>query len=134
MAIITAFWAASSSPEKISLSALVMLVLHKLRMDLFLSCLFWARRTSFMADLVIGNIYLHTFVYFTTKSRIRIMFINLIPLVPLSFSRRGERGLREGLRPSLTYTPPSLNKGRGTGLPAAQGFGRRGDRLLNDLI
>ena len=72
------------------------------------------------------------------------MFINLTPLIPLSLERRGGRILkrgastllntppywfsggrdfREGLRPSLTYTPPSLIKGRG-----------QGDRLLNDLI
>jgi len=45
-----------------------------------------------------------------------IMFINLTPFVPLSFKR-------EGFCPSLTYTPPSLNKGRG-----------QGDRLLNNLV
>jgi len=41
------------------------------------------------------------------------LFINLTPLIPLSFSRRGGRDFREGQSPSLTYTPPSLIKGRG---------------------
>jgi len=40
---------------------------------------------------------------------------NLTPSVPLSFPRRGGRDFREGQSPSLTYTPPSLNKGRGLG-------------------
>jgi len=43
------------------------------------------------------------------------LFVNLTPLIPLSFSRRGGRDFREGLRSSLTYTPPSLIKGRGLG-------------------
>jgi len=43
------------------------------------------------------------------------LFINLTPLIPLSFSRRGGGDFREGLRPSLTYIPPSLIKGRGRG-------------------
>jgi len=51
-----------------------------------------------------------------------ILFINLTPLIPLSLKRRGGRGFREGLRPSLTYTPPSLIKGRG-----------QGDRLLKNF-
>jgi len=51
------------------------------------------------------------------------LFINLTPLIPLSLRRRGGRDFREGQSPSLTYTPPSLIKGRG-----------QGDRLLNDLI
>jgi len=48
------------------------------------------------------------------------LFINLTPLVPLSvigryiLSMRG-RDFREGLCPSLTYAPPSLEKGRGSG-------------------
>jgi len=50
------------------------------------------------------------------------LFINLTPLIPLSILRRGGRDFREGRSPSLTYTPPSLIKGRG-----------QGDRLLNDL-
>jgi len=41
--------------------------------------------------------------------RIKV-FINLTPLIPLSFLRRGGRDFREGLRPSLTYTPPSLKE------------------------
>jgi len=44
-----------------------------------------------------------------------IIFINLTPFIPLSLKRRGGRDFREGLRPSLTYTPPSLAKGRGPG-------------------
>jgi len=43
------------------------------------------------------------------------LFINLTPLIPLSLGRRGGRDFREGLSPSLTYTPPSLIKGRGSG-------------------
>jgi hypothetical protein len=50
------------------------------------------------------------------------LFINLTPCIPLSLRRRGGRDFREGLRPSLTYTPPSLVKGRG-----------QEDKLLNDL-
>jgi len=42
-------------------------------------------------------------------------FINLTPFVPLSTLGEGERVFREGLLPSLTYTPPSLGKGRGSG-------------------
>ena len=46
------------------------------------------------------------------------LFINLTPLVPLSVIGRyilsmGGRDFREGLCPSLTYAPPSLEKGRG---------------------
>jgi len=37
------------------------------------------------------------------------------PSVSLSLGRRGGRDFREGFCPSLTYTPPSLNKGRGSG-------------------
>jgi hypothetical protein len=43
------------------------------------------------------------------------LFIDLTPLIPLSLRRRGGRDFREGLRLSLTYTPPSLIKGRGSG-------------------
>jgi len=43
------------------------------------------------------------------------LFINLTPLIPLSLGRRGGRDFREGRSPSLTYTPPSLIKGRGSG-------------------
>jgi len=46
---------------------------------------------------------------FATKLGMRL-FINLTPLIPLSFSRRGGRDFREGLRPSLTYTPSSLKE------------------------
>jgi len=42
------------------------------------------------------------------------LFIDLTPFIPLSL-RRGGRDFREGLRPSLFYTPPSLIKGRGSG-------------------
>jgi hypothetical protein len=35
---------------------------------------------------------------------------NLTPSIPLSLRRRGGRDFREGLRPSLTYTPPSLKE------------------------
>jgi len=34
------------------------------------------------------------------------LFINLTPFIPLSFEGEGEEVFREGLRPSLTYTPP----------------------------
>jgi hypothetical protein len=34
---------------------------------------------------------------------------------PHYFRRRRGRDFREGRSPSLTYTPPSLNKGRGSG-------------------
>ena len=57
MAATTAAPAGSSSPEKISRSALVILVLTRLRIDLFLSRLFSVTRTCFVADLVTGNIY-----------------------------------------------------------------------------
>jgi len=50
------------------------------------------------------------------------LFINLTPFIPLSLKRRGGRDFREGRSPSLSYTPPSLIKGRG-----------QGDRLLNNL-
>ena len=58
MAVATAVPAASSSPAKISPSALVMLVLTRLRIDLFLRRLLSVTRTCFLADLVTGNIYL----------------------------------------------------------------------------
>jgi len=41
------------------------------------------------------------------------VFTNLTPYIPLSFRGEGEEIYREGFRPSLTYTPPSLAKGRG---------------------
>ena len=51
----------------------------------------------------------------------------LTPLLDALFvkppSQEQGRDFREGRSPSLTYTPPSLIKGRG-----------QGDRLLNDLI
>jgi len=50
------------------------------------------------------------------------LFFDLTPLIPLSLRRRGGRERREGQSPSLTHTPPSLVKGRGSG-----------DRLLSDL-
>jgi len=50
------------------------------------------------------------------------VFINLTPFIPLSFKGEGEEIYMEGFHPSLTYTPPSLAKGRG-----------QGDRLLNNL-
>jgi hypothetical protein len=50
------------------------------------------------------------------------VFINLTPFIPLSFKGEGKEIYREGFHPSLTYTPPSLVKGRG-----------QGDRLLNNL-
>jgi hypothetical protein len=65
------------------------------------------------------------------------LFINLTPFIPLSLKMKGEekkegltpplrrpvklvsfkggKRFREGLRPSFTYTPPSLIKGRGSG-------------------
>jgi len=48
------------------------------------------------------------------------LFINLTPLIPLSIIGRyilsmGGRDFREGLCPSPTYAPPSLEKGRGSG-------------------
>jgi len=49
-------------------------------------------------------------------------FTNLTPFIPLSFEGEGEEIYREGFHPSLTYTPPSLSKGRG-----------QGDRLLINL-
>jgi len=45
----------------------------------------------------------------------RKLFINPSPFVPLPLQRGEGRDLREGLRPSLIYTPPSLIKGRGAG-------------------
>jgi len=43
------------------------------------------------------------------------VFTNLTPFIPLSFKGEGEEIYREGFHPSLTYTPPSLAKGRGSG-------------------
>jgi len=43
------------------------------------------------------------------------VFTNLTPSIPLSFKGEGEEIYREGFHPSLTYTPPSLAKGRGSG-------------------
>jgi len=51
------------------------------------------------------------------------MFTNPSPFIPLPLQRGEGRDLREGRSPSLTYTPPSLIKGR-----------RQGDRLLNELL
>ena len=48
--------------------------------------------------------------------------MNLTPLIPLSLERRGGRDFREGLRPSLTYTPSLLREGG------------QGDRLPNNLF
>jgi len=50
------------------------------------------------------------------------VFTNLTPFIPLSFKGGEEEIYREGFHPSLTYTPPSLAKGRG-----------QGDRLLINL-
>ena len=41
------------------------------------------------------------------------VFTDLTPFIPLSFKGKGEEIYREGFHPSLTYTPPSLAKGRG---------------------
>jgi hypothetical protein len=42
--------------------------------------------------------------------------IYLTPLIPLSFKGEGEEFLERGAKPpSLTSTPPSLIKGRGSG-------------------
>jgi hypothetical protein len=54
----TASRAASSSPEKISFSALVTFVLHRLRIDLLRKRRRSATRTCFSADLVTGNLFL----------------------------------------------------------------------------
>jgi hypothetical protein len=54
----TASRAPSSSPEKISLSALVILVLHILRIDLFRTRRLSDTRICFLADFVIGNLFL----------------------------------------------------------------------------
>jgi len=43
------------------------------------------------------------------------VFTNLTPFIPLSSKGEGEEIYREGFHPSLTYTPPSLAKGRGPG-------------------
>jgi len=43
------------------------------------------------------------------------VFINLTPFILLSFKGEEEEIYREGFHPSLTYTPPSLAKGRGSG-------------------
>ena len=43
------------------------------------------------------------------------VFTNLTPFIPLSFKGEGEEIYREGFHPSLTYTPPSLAKGKGSG-------------------
>jgi len=41
------------------------------------------------------------------------LFIDLTPFIPLSLKGEGEEILERGEAPSLTYTPPSLIKGRG---------------------
>jgi hypothetical protein len=57
-----------------------------------------------------------------SRNRLKRLFINLTPFIPLSLTRRGGRDFREGLRPSLTTLP----------LPLAM-EGGQGDRLLNNL-
>jgi len=45
------------------------------------------------------------------QQRAMRLFINLTPLIPLSFSRRGGRDFREGAKPPpLLKLPPSLLK------------------------
>jgi hypothetical protein len=61
-ATITIFCADSSSPEKISLSALIMLVLHRLRTDLLRNRPLSTTRTCFRDDLITGNIYLLSYL------------------------------------------------------------------------
>jgi len=46
-----------------------------------------------------------------------VLVINLRQLLSLR-KERGEEILREGLRPSLTYTPPSLSKGFAPKVPS----------------
>ena len=58
IATATASWAAFTSPMKISLSALVMLVLHIVRTDLLRSFFLSVTRTLFSADLMFGNLFL----------------------------------------------------------------------------
>jgi hypothetical protein len=60
------------------------------------------------------------------RHRKRWLFITILSsglVIPLSFKGEGEEIYREGFHPSLTYTPPSLAKGRGSG-----------DGLLNNLL
>jgi len=44
------------------------------------------------------------------------VFINLTPFIPLSLKGEGEEILREGFRPSLTYTPLPLVREGGRGI------------------
>jgi hypothetical protein len=46
----------------------------------------------------------------------KIIYSDLTPFIPLSFSRRGGRVFREGLRPSLIYTPLPLIREGGRGI------------------
>ena len=52
--------------------------------------------------------------------------------------QKGGRDFREGFRPSLTYTPPSLIKGRGSGRRLFEGIGHRikiqSESLFNSLL
>ncbi len=61
MATITAFRVWSESPEKISFSALVMLVLHAVRIDLLRKVLLTVTRISLLAVAETGKIFLHWF-------------------------------------------------------------------------
>ena len=59
----TAACAESSSPEKMSFSALVIFVLHRVLIDLFLSRLFSVTRTFFRDVLAFANIFLPSIFY-----------------------------------------------------------------------
>jgi hypothetical protein len=53
-------------------------------------------------------------VDFITKKYILQILVNLTPLIPLSFSRRGGKNCREGAKPPLLFTLPlPLQKGKG---------------------
>jgi hypothetical protein len=52
------------------------------------------------------------------------LFLNLTPFIPLSFSRRGGRGFREGRSPLSNLHSP---------FPYLLREGGQGDRLVNDL-
>jgi len=57
-------------------------------------------------------------VFITKGESICLLFIHITP-----FTRyKGEEIYREGFHPSLTYTPPSLAKGRGSGGWVAKQF------------
>ena len=51
----------------------------------------------------------------------------------LSTRSNGRPDFDYGARLLESLSPFPLKRGRVPGLPAAQGFGRRGDKLLNDL-